>query len=94
MSLRGRRRVAAQAGQITFENFRDERHGGEAAPEEVQPAIAADHKDPDGIEAGAIAQHDFSNRAASELRTLLAGSSLAAGGVVFRQASERALARR
>ncbi|MGP3697928.1 sensor histidine kinase [Rhodobacter sp. NSM] len=72
MSLRGLRQVAAQAERITFDNLRQERLGGEAAPAEVQPLIRAVNKALDSIEVGAAAQRDFSIHAAHELRTPLA----------------------
>ena len=72
MSLRGLRRVAAQAQRITFENLGHERLGGKGAPEEVQPLIQAVNTALDRIEVGASAQRDFSIHAAHELRTPLA----------------------
>lgn len=72
VSLLGLRRVAVQAGRITFENLGQERLDGASAPAEVQPLIAAVNTALDGIEAGASAQRDFSIHAAHELRTPLA----------------------
>ncbi len=72
VSLIGLRRVAVQAGRITFENLGRERLDGASAPAEVQPLIAAVNTALDGIQAGASAQRDFSIHAAHELRTPLA----------------------
>ncbi|MFN3668982.1 MAG: sensor histidine kinase [Brevundimonas sp.] len=72
VSLIGLRRVAVQAGKITFENLGQERLDGASAPAEVQPLIAAVNTALDGIQAGASAQRDFSIHAAHELRTPLA----------------------
>lgn len=72
VSLVGLRRVAVQAGRITFESLERERLVGAGAPAEVQPLIAAVNSALDGIEAGARAQRDFSIHAAHELRTPLA----------------------
>jgi len=75
-SLLGLRRVAAQAGRITFDNLGHQRLAGSSAPAEVQPLIAAVNHALDGIRAGAVAQRDFSIQAAHELRTPLADLKL------------------
>ncbi|WP_157944680.1 sensor histidine kinase [Mangrovicella endophytica] len=72
VSLRGLRRVAAQAERITFDNLGHQRLAGSSAPAEVQPLIAAVNHALDSIRAGAVAQRDFSIHAAHELRTPLA----------------------
>ena len=76
ISLRGLRRVAAQAERITFDNLGQERLAGSSAPAEVQPLIAAVNHALDSIRAGAVAQRDFSIHAAHELRTPLADLKL------------------
>jgi hypothetical protein len=75
-SLKGLRRVAAQAGRITFDNLGHQRLSGSSAPAEVQPLIAAVNHALDSIRAGAVAQRDFSIHAAHELRTPLADLKL------------------
>jgi signal transduction histidine kinase len=75
-SLRGLRRVAAQAEKITFDNLGEQRLAGSSAPAEVQPLIAAVNHALDSIRAGAVAQRDFSIHAAHELRTPLADLKL------------------
>ncbi|GAD58809.1 HAMP domain-containing histidine kinase [Brevundimonas sp. BAL450] len=70
-SLHDLRRVAAQAGRITFDTLGHERLVGASAPAEVQPLIHAVNQALDSIEAGAAAQRDFSIHAAHELRTPL-----------------------
>lgn len=75
-SLRGLRRVAAQAEKITFDNLGQQRLAGSSAPAEVQPLIAAVNHALDSIRAGAVAQRDFSIHAAHELRTPLADLKL------------------
>lgn len=81
MSLRGLRRVAAQAKSITFDTLGHERLAGASAPAEVQPLIAAINQALDSIEAGAVAQRDFSIHAAHELRTPLADLKLRLEGL-------------
>lgn len=76
VSLHDLRRVAAQAGQITFDTLGHERLVGAAAPAEVQPLILAVNQALDSIEAGAAAQRDFSIHAAHELRTPLSDLKL------------------
>ncbi|UIJ70698.1 HAMP domain-containing sensor histidine kinase [Aurantimonas sp. HBX-1] len=80
-SLRGLRRVAAQAKRITFDNLGHQRLSGASAPAEVQPLIAAVNQALDGIRAGAVAQRDFSIHAAHELRTPLADLKLRLEGL-------------
>jgi signal transduction histidine kinase len=75
-SLRGLRRVAAQAERITFDNLGQQRLSGSSAPAEVQPLIAAVNHALDSIRTGAVAQRDFSIHAAHELRTPLADLKL------------------
>ena len=70
-SLHDLRRIAAQARRITFDTLSHERLVGASAPAEVQPLILAVNKALDSIEAGAVAQRDFSIHAAHELRTPL-----------------------
>lgn len=81
ISLRGLRRVAAQAEAITFDTLGHERLSGASAPAEVQPLIAAVNQALDSIEAGAAAQRDFSIHAAHELRTPLADLKLRLEGL-------------
>ncbi len=81
VSLRGLRRVAAQAEAITFDTLGHERLAGASAPAEVQPLIAAVNQALDSIEAGAVAQRDFSIHAAHELRTPLADLKLRLEGL-------------
>ncbi|XSG82044.1 MAG: sensor histidine kinase [Methyloligella sp. ZOD6] len=76
VSLRGLRRVAAQAERITFDNLGHQRLAGSSAPAEVQPLIAAVNHALDSIRSGAVAQRDFSIHAAHELRTPLADLKL------------------
>ena len=71
VSLHDLRRVAAQAGRITFDTLGHERLVGASAPAEVQPLILAVNQALDSIEAGAVAQREFSVHAAHELRTPL-----------------------
>ncbi|WP_292103971.1 HAMP domain-containing sensor histidine kinase [Brevundimonas sp.] len=71
VSLHDLRRVAAQAVRITFDTLGHERLVGASAPAEVQPLILAVNQALDSIEAGAVAQRDFSIHAAHELRTPL-----------------------
>ncbi|MAU97778.1 MAG: hypothetical protein CMP81_18155 [Fulvimarina sp.] len=76
VSLRGLRRVAAQAERITFDNLGHQRLAGASAPAEVRPLIAAVNHALDSIRTGAVAQRDFSIHAAHELRTPLADLKL------------------
>lgn len=70
-SLHDLRRIAAQAGRITFDTLGHERLAGASAPAEIQPLILAVNQALDSIQAGAVAQRDFSVHAAHELRTPL-----------------------